>query len=92
VVPAGTAVTWSGYATSRHRATADRCWPRSWRRPSGWPGRSPGEVRERHRFDADLAWLPEVARRLADPTPLTATVSPALTALHRRIAERMAPT
>ncbi|TWG28577.1 hypothetical protein FHX75_111729 [Micromonospora palomenae] len=29
---------------------------------------------------------------LADPTPLTATVSPALTALHRRIAERMVPT
>ena len=53
--------------------------------------RPPGEVRERHRFDADLAWLPEAARRLADPTPLTATVSPD----HRpprRIAERMAPT
>ncbi|SCG44602.1 nicotinate phosphoribosyltransferase [Micromonospora inositola] len=56
------------------------------------PAAPPGEVRERHRFDADLAWLPEAARRLADPTPLTATVSPALTALHRWIAERMAPT
>ncbi|MCM0673487.1 hypothetical protein NCC78_01935 [Micromonospora phytophila] len=55
-------------------------------------GPAPGEVRERHRFDADLAWLPEAARRLAYPTPLTATVSPALTALHRRIAERRAPT
>lgn len=52
----------------------------------------PGQVRERHRIDADAAWLPEAARMLADPTPLTATVSPALTALHRRIAERMAPT
>ncbi|MFI2651330.1 nicotinate phosphoribosyltransferase [Micromonospora fulviviridis] len=40
----------------------------------------------RGRFDADLAWLPEPARRLADPTPLTATVSPALAALHGRVA------
>ncbi|MEV1142348.1 hypothetical protein [Micromonospora sp. NPDC049799] len=31
---------------------------------------------ERHRFDGDLAWLPEVARGLDYPTPLTATVSP----------------
>ncbi|MET8041423.1 hypothetical protein ABZU25_11190 [Micromonospora sp. NPDC005215] len=58
----------------------------------GLARRSPGEARERDRFDADLAWLPEAARRLADPTPVPATVRPALTALHRRIAERMAPT
>ncbi|WNM38599.1 nicotinate phosphoribosyltransferase [Micromonospora halotolerans] len=43
----------------------------------------------RGRFDADLAWLPEPARRLADPTPLTATVSPALAALHERVAARL---
>ncbi|WP_262281794.1 nicotinate phosphoribosyltransferase [Micromonospora sp. MA102] len=43
----------------------------------------------RARFDADLAWLPEPARRLADPTPLTATVSPALAALHERVAARL---
>ncbi|MCW3844953.1 nicotinate phosphoribosyltransferase, partial [Micromonospora yasonensis] len=39
----------------------------------------------RGRFDADLAWLPEPARRLADPVPLTTTVSPTLTALHERV-------
>lgn len=51
-----------------------------------------GEVREaRQRFDADLAWLPEAARRLADPEPLIATVSPALTALHDRLAKQFAP-
>ncbi|MCW3816698.1 nicotinate phosphoribosyltransferase [Micromonospora sp. DR5-3] len=45
-----------------------------------------GEVRAaRRRFDADLAWLPEGARRLTDPTPLAVTVSPALTALHERV-------
>ncbi|MFG3701900.1 nicotinate phosphoribosyltransferase [Micromonospora sp. NPDC047620] len=50
-----------------------------------------GEVRAaRRRFDADLTWLPETARRLADPTPLTATVSPALTALHDRVAAQVA--
>ncbi|MET8837473.1 nicotinate phosphoribosyltransferase [Micromonospora sp. NPDC004540] len=43
----------------------------------------------RGRFDADLAWLPEPARRLDDPTPLTATVSPALAALHERVAARL---
>ncbi len=43
----------------------------------------------RGRFDADLAWLPEPARRLADPTALTATVSPALTALHERVTARL---
>ncbi|GGR97993.1 nicotinate phosphoribosyltransferase [Micromonospora fulviviridis] len=43
----------------------------------------------RGRFDADLAWLPEPARRLADPTPPTATVSPALAALHERVAARL---
>ncbi|MEU0154024.1 nicotinate phosphoribosyltransferase [Micromonospora fulviviridis] len=43
----------------------------------------------RGRFDADLTRLPEPARRLADPTPLTATVSPALAALHGRVAARL---
>ncbi|MER7459848.1 nicotinate phosphoribosyltransferase [Micromonospora sp. NPDC126480] len=52
-----------------------------------------GAVRAaRERFDADLAWLPESARRLADPVPLTATVSPALTALHERVAARVGVT
>ncbi|MGS2616308.1 nicotinate phosphoribosyltransferase [Micromonospora sp. LZ34] len=52
-----------------------------------YPADPAGEVRAaRGRFDADLAWLPEAARRLADPTPLTASVSPALTALHDRVA------
>ncbi|MDM4719045.1 nicotinate phosphoribosyltransferase [Micromonospora sp. WMMA1363] len=46
-----------------------------------------GAVRAaRERFDADLAWLPEAARRLADPLPPTATVSPGLAALHERVA------
>ncbi|MEV1328618.1 nicotinate phosphoribosyltransferase [Micromonospora costi] len=46
-----------------------------------------GAVRAaRNRFDADLSWLPGPARRLADPEPLAATVSPALTALHERVA------
>lgn len=50
-----------------------------------------GEVRAaRGRFDADLAWLPEPARRLADPTPLTAAVSPALAALHERVVAQVA--
>ncbi|NJP30983.1 nicotinate phosphoribosyltransferase [Micromonospora thermarum] len=40
----------------------------------------------RERFDADLAWLPEPARRLAEPEPLAATVSPGLAALHERVA------
>ncbi|MGN9778013.1 nicotinate phosphoribosyltransferase [Micromonospora sp. H33] len=43
----------------------------------------------RERFDADLAWLPEPARRLADPEPLTATVSAGLSALHERVAARV---
>ncbi|PZG02690.1 nicotinate phosphoribosyltransferase [Micromonospora deserti] len=51
-----------------------------------------GEVRAaRRRFDADLAWLPEPARRLADPAPLTAAVSPALAALHERVARQVVP-
>ncbi|MEH1053646.1 nicotinate phosphoribosyltransferase [Micromonospora sp. CPCC 206171] len=50
-----------------------------------------GEVRAaRGRFDADLAWLPEPARRLAGPAPLTASVSPALAALHERVAAQVA--
>lgn len=54
------------------------------------PADPAGEVRAaRARFDADLAWLPEAARRLADPTPLTAAVSPALAALHDRVAARV---
>ncbi|MGR6320205.1 nicotinate phosphoribosyltransferase [Micromonospora soli] len=45
-----------------------------------------GEVRAaRDRFDADLAWLPEAARRLADPTPVAVTVTPSLSALHDRV-------
>ncbi|MEU8299027.1 nicotinate phosphoribosyltransferase [Micromonospora sp. NPDC048909] len=49
-----------------------------------------GAVRAaRHRFEADLGWLPEPARRLADPTPLTVTVSSALTALHDRVAAEL---
>ena len=56
------------------------------------PADPAGEVRAaRQRFDADLGWLPDSARRLADPTPLAATVSPALTDLHRRMAEQVAP-
>ncbi|MCP3786941.1 nicotinate phosphoribosyltransferase [Micromonospora sp. A3M-1-15] len=42
----------------------------------------------RGRFDADLAWLPEAATRLADPAPPAAAVSPALAALHERVAAR----
>ncbi|MFG2099797.1 nicotinate phosphoribosyltransferase [Micromonospora echinaurantiaca] len=54
------------------------------------PADPAGEVSAaRARFDADLAWLPEAARRLADPTPLTAAVSPALAALHDRVAARV---
>ncbi|MDO3705063.1 nicotinate phosphoribosyltransferase [Micromonospora sp. C28SCA-DRY-2] len=54
------------------------------------PADPAGEVRAaRARFDADLAWLPEAARRLADPVPLTASVSPALAALHDRVAARV---
>ncbi|GAA4578244.1 nicotinate phosphoribosyltransferase [Micromonospora coerulea] len=49
-----------------------------------------GAVRAaRRRFDADLAWLPEAARRLADPTPLTATVSPGLAELRDRLTARI---
>ncbi|MGK5739985.1 nicotinate phosphoribosyltransferase [Micromonospora sp. URMC 103] len=40
----------------------------------------------RGRFDADLRWLPARARRLADPEPLPVAVSPALAALHDRVA------
>ena len=51
-----------------------------------------GEVRAAGaRFDADLAWLPETARRLADPVALTATVSPGLAALRDRVAAQVAP-
>ncbi|MET7750369.1 nicotinate phosphoribosyltransferase [Micromonospora sp. NPDC005367] len=42
----------------------------------------------RRRFDAELSWLPESARRLTEPEPLTATVSPALVALHGQVAAR----
>ncbi|OKI48930.1 nicotinate phosphoribosyltransferase [Micromonospora sp. CB01531] len=49
-----------------------------------------GEVRSaRRRFDADLAWLPAGARRLADPTPLAVAVSPALTALRERVTAQL---
>lgn len=50
------------------------------------------EVRDaRRRFDTDLAWLPDTARTLADPTPLTATVSPGLAALRDRLTALLAP-
>ncbi|MEU2613524.1 nicotinate phosphoribosyltransferase [Micromonospora sp. NPDC007271] len=50
------------------------------------PADPAGEVRAaRNRFHADLAWLPAPARRLTDPVPLTATVSPALATLHDRV-------
>ncbi|WBB69407.1 nicotinate phosphoribosyltransferase [Micromonospora sp. WMMD812] len=45
----------------------------------------------RRRFDGELGWLPEAARRLIDPEPLATTVSPALTALHDRVAAQVAP-
>jgi nicotinate phosphoribosyltransferase len=49
-----------------------------------------GEVHAaRGRFDADLAWLPEGARRLTEPGPPTATVSPALAALHARVTAQL---
>ncbi|MFU8875374.1 nicotinate phosphoribosyltransferase [Micromonospora sp. SL4-19] len=49
-----------------------------------------GELRAaQDRFHADLAWLPDAARRLADPVPLAATVSPALAALHDRVAAQL---
>ncbi|MEH0845036.1 nicotinate phosphoribosyltransferase [Micromonospora sp. CPCC 205711] len=45
-----------------------------------------GEVRAaRDRFDADLAWLPDAARRLVDPIPPTVAVSPGLAALRDRV-------
>ncbi|WP_406044954.1 nicotinate phosphoribosyltransferase [Micromonospora sp. NBC_00898] len=43
----------------------------------------------RRRFDADLAWLPDAARRLADPTPLAATVSPGLAELRDRLTAQL---
>ncbi|SBT44347.1 nicotinate phosphoribosyltransferase [Micromonospora narathiwatensis] len=49
-----------------------------------------GEVRAaRDRCRADLGWLPDAARRLTDPVPLVATVSPALAALHDRVRARL---
>lgn len=40
----------------------------------------------RDRFDADLAWLPESARRLTEPVPPAVTVSSELAGLHERVA------
>lgn len=40
----------------------------------------------RDRFEADLAWLPEPARRLTTPVPPAVTVSPELAGLHERVA------
>jgi nicotinate phosphoribosyltransferase len=39
----------------------------------------------RGRLDADLAWLPQSARRLDDPQPVVATISPQLAALRERL-------
>lgn len=48
-----------------------------------------GEVRAaRHRFDADLAWLPEPARSLTDPIPCAAALTTALAALRDRLHRR----
>ncbi|HEY8453604.1 MAG: nicotinate phosphoribosyltransferase [Micromonosporaceae bacterium] len=49
-----------------------------------------GEVRAaRARFDADLAWLPEAARRLTDPEPVVARPSARLDALREQVARRL---
>jgi nicotinate phosphoribosyltransferase len=39
----------------------------------------------RGRLDTDLAWLPRSARRLDDPQPVVATISPQLAALRERL-------
>jgi nicotinate phosphoribosyltransferase len=39
----------------------------------------------RHRFDADLDWLPGAARELGDPVPVRAAISAPLAALRQRL-------
>ncbi len=49
-----------------------------------------GEVRAaRARFDADLAWLPEAARRLTDPEPVVVRPSARLSAQREQVARRL---
>lgn len=51
-----------------------------------------GEVRvARHRFDVDLAWLPEAARDLGEAVPVPVTPSPRLLELRDRLAQRLMP-
>jgi nicotinate phosphoribosyltransferase len=45
----------------------------------------------RERFDGDLAWLPDAARRLTDPVPVPVTLSPQLAALRRDLVTELAP-
>lgn len=45
----------------------------------------------RERFDADLAWLPEAARRLDRPRPVPTAPSPRLAALRDRLTARLTP-
>jgi len=53
---------------------------------------SAGEVvAARDRFDRDLAWLPDAARRLTDPVPVPVTLSPQLAALRRHLVTELAP-
>jgi nicotinate phosphoribosyltransferase len=53
---------------------------------------SAGEVvAARDRFDSDLAWLPDAARRLTDPVPVPVTLSPQLAALRRALVTELAP-
>jgi nicotinate phosphoribosyltransferase len=53
---------------------------------------SAGEVvAARDRFDSDLAWLPDAARRLTDPVPVPVTLSPQLAALRRDLVTELAP-
>jgi len=48
-------------------------------------------VAARDRFDSDLAWLPDAARRLTDPVPVPVTLSPQLAALRRDLVTELAP-
>jgi nicotinate phosphoribosyltransferase len=45
----------------------------------------------RDRFDSDLAWLPDAARRMTDPVPVPVTLSPQLAALRRDLVTELAP-
>ena len=48
-------------------------------------------VAARDRFDSDLAWLPDAARRLTDPVPVPVTLSPQLAAMRRDLVTELAP-